>query len=165
MKNILLSIFFTAIFICLAPSKLVACTGILLQSQDSKIATGRTVEFATPLQLHLGVVPRKYNFTGKTPNGAGMSYQSKYAFTGVYCFNNQLIMDGINEKGLVVAAFFFPGYAEYTPLSSSNQNQALSPIDFPNWILSQFSTIEELQAALSSVVVVPTVIEGWGNCL
>lgn len=143
--------------------KLIACTGALLSAQDNSIVTGRTVEFATPLQMHLAVVPRNYSFTGQTANGAGLSYQSKYAYTGVYCFNNQLVMDGINEQGLTVGAFFFPGYAQYTPLTSANQSQALSPVDFPNWILSQFATIDEVQSALSSIVVVPTVVSGWGN--
>jgi choloylglycine hydrolase len=71
-------------------------------------------------------------------------------------------MDGINEKGLVAAAFYFPGYASYTPVTSSNQSKALSPVEFPNWILTQFATLDEVKAALDSVIIAPTVIKEWG---
>lgn len=50
-------------------------------------------------------------------------------------FKDPNILDGINEKGLAVGVFYFPGFAQYTPVSANNKQIALSPADFPNWML------------------------------
>ncbi|MCB1118033.1 MAG: choloylglycine hydrolase family protein [Chlamydiia bacterium] len=143
--------------------QLFACTGILVQAEDRSTVNGRTVEFGIELDMSLAVTPRNVTFYGKTPMGRGLHYISKYAAAGVYCFDDPVIMDGINEKGLVAAAFYFSGYASYTKVTKDNQAKALSPIDFPNWILTQFATIEEVKEALKSVVIAPTIIKNWGN--
>jgi choloylglycine hydrolase len=46
------------------------------------------------------------------------------------------LLDGLNEAGLAVGAFYFPTFAEYTPVTPDNQNKGLSPNDFPNWLLT-----------------------------
>jgi len=143
-------------------SYLDACTGIRVTSSDDLSVNGRTVEFGTPLDMQACVIPRNFAFTGKTPTGDGLKYTSKYAAAGIYCFTEQVLMDGINEKGLACGSFYFPGFAGYTPINKDNQSKAVSPVEFPNWILTQFATIEEVKAALDSVVIVPTVIENWG---
>lgn len=142
--------------------QLEGCTGVRLTAKDGACVTGRTVEFGAEVVMHAAVVPRNYTFTGKTPNGDGLVYTSKYAAAGIYAFEDQVLMDGINEKGLVAASFYFPGYASYTPITPSNQKKALSPVEFPNWILTQFETLDEVKAAISSVVIAPTVAKEWG---
>ncbi len=143
-------------------SELAACTGILLQADDKSIVTGRTVEFGSDIEMSVAVIPRNFKFIGDVPNGDGMAYTSKYAAAGIYCFDNKVLMDGMNEKGLVAAAFYFPGFADYAKISKGNQTKALSPVEFPNWILTQFATIEEVRAALNSVLIAPTVVSNWG---
>ena len=143
--------------------KLSACSGILLNSTDNSIVTGRTVEFASELSMSVAVVPRNFQFIGQTPNGNGLKYTSKYGFTGIYLFDDKILMDGMNEKGLVAAGFFFPGYAGYTPTTPQNQKSSLSPLDFTNWILSQFATIEEVLSAIKSVYISPTIFKSWEN--
>lgn len=152
---------FTAML--LSTIELSACTGILMKATDKSTVNGRTVEFGMPLDMSVAVVPREFSFVGMTPMGEGMQYQAKYAAGGIYCFGDGILMDGINEKGLVAAAFYFSGYASYTKVTKENQNMALSPIDFPNWILTQFATIEEVKEGIKSVVVVPTVYKAWGK--
>ncbi len=143
--------------------ELSACTGIRLTAEDRSSVTGRTVEFGTMIEMSTAVVPRKYTFTGQTPAGNGLVYTAKYAAVGIYCFTDRVLMDGMNEKGLVAAAFYFPGYAQYATITKDNQSKALSPMEFPNWILTQFATLEEVKKALPSVVIAPTVGEGWGS--
>jgi choloylglycine hydrolase len=74
------------------------------------------------------------------------------------------LLDGINEAGLAAGAFYFPTFAEYTPVTPENRAKALSPGDFSNWILTQFASVEEVRRAVENkaVVIVPTVLEGWG---
>ncbi len=140
-----------------------ACTGIKLKTKDNKAVHGRTFEFGIKVDTSVAVTPKGYAFTGTTPLGDGMSYQSKYAAVGSICFDNLAIMDGMNEAGLSIGTFYFPGYAGYTPTTTENQASSLSPIDFSNWILTQFGTLEEVKSALQSVFIAPTVIQGWGK--
>ncbi|MGE5196738.1 MAG: linear amide C-N hydrolase [Anaerolineae bacterium] len=64
---------------------------------------------------------------------------------------------------LAVGTFYFPGFAFYSEITPENQARALSPIEFPNWILTQFATVDEVKTALSSVVIAPTVTKDWGS--
>lgn len=155
--------FFSYLILCIAAVKSFACTGIVMHAKDHSSVSGRTVEFGMPLDMSLAVIPRNHAFTGTTPVGPGMSYRSKYAAVGVYCFDDPILMDGMNEKGLVAAAFYFPGYASYSQVTKENRLQALSPVDFTNWLLTQFASVEEVKEALSSIKIVPTVFSNWGS--
>ncbi|MBI5346646.1 MAG: choloylglycine hydrolase family protein [Chlamydiae bacterium] len=139
------------------------CTGIKLIAKDGSIIHGRTSEFGSFVETSLAVIPRGYAFVGTTHIGPGLSYVSKYAVVGSYSFNDILIIDGMNEKGLAVGTFYFPGFAEYSEVSIENQTKALSPIDFPNWLLTQFATIEEVKEAITNVVIAPTLNKNWGG--
>lgn len=140
-----------------------ACTGIKLISKDNSIVHGRTLEFGIQIDLSLVVVPRGYEFTGTTPQGSGLKYKTKYASLGAIAFNNVAIMDGINEKGLAVGTFYFPGFADYVVTTVENQFKSLSPVEFSNWIITQFATVDEVKKALSEVAIAPTILKEWGN--
>jgi len=141
-----------------------SCTGVMLRAAGGSIVHGRTVEFATPIKLSVTVVPRDYEFTGKTPSGPGMKYKSKYAAVGWVSFDELALVDGLNEKGLSVGMFYFPTYAKYADITTANRQNALSPLDFSNWILVSFSTVAEVRAALErqEAVIAPTVLDNWG---
>ena len=103
-----------------------ACTGIMLRNADGSIVHGRTVEFGIPLAIDFAVVPRGYAFTGMTPMGQGKKWTAKYGALGAIVFGNLGIMDGVNEKGLAIGAFYFPTMAEYTPTTPDNQSKSMS---------------------------------------
>ncbi len=140
-----------------------ACTGILLKNADGTIVHGRTVEFGMPLEMDIVVVPRGFDFVGQTPLGVGKSWTAKYAAAGGILFGNLAIMDGLNEKGLAVGAFFFPTFAEYADTTPANQAKSMSAADFSNWILTQFATVDEVRNAIEAgeAVVAPTLLPGW----
>ena len=141
------------------------CTGIMLKTKDGKTVSGRTLEFGVEVSTSLVAVPKNYRFVGKTDNGDGLKYKTKYSMTGIITFSDINIADGMNSAGLSCGAFYFPTFAEYTPLTKENQSKALSPLDFNNWVLAQFATVEEVRKAIENeeVVIVPTVLEGWGT--
>ncbi len=142
---------------------LFACTGLMLKAKDNSIVHGRTLEFGIAVDTSIAVIPRSYAFEATTPKGAGLKYSSKYAVLGTTAFENPCILDGINEKGLSVGTFYFPGFAKYAEATSDNLQKSLSPADFSNWIVTQFATVEEVKAALKDVLIVPTVLKGWGD--
>lgn len=140
-----------------------ACTGIKMIAKDNSFVHGRTLEFGMVIDLSLAYIPAGVDFASSTDKGEGLKYKSKYASVGAIAFDQLAILDGMNEKGLAVGAFYFPTFAEYAPLTAENQSKALSPIDFTNWLVTQFATVEEVKAALSDVSIVPTVGKGWGS--
>jgi len=146
-------------------TSLEACTGVLLRPKDGSHVHGRTVEFGVFLDTSVVVVPRGTSFVGKTPIGDGLSYQSKYASVGIMTFDDLNILDGMNEKGLSVGAFYFPDFSSYAAVTAKDQHKGLSPIDFSNWILTQFSSVDEVRKAIEEdqVIVTPTVLENWGS--
>lgn len=141
-----------------------ACTGIMLRNADGTIVHGRTLEFGIPVETTIEIVPRGYEFVGKAPGGPGLKYKAKYGAVGATTFKDVAIADGLNEKGLAVGAFYLPTFAKYAKITNENQAKALSSIDFPNWILTQFASVGEVRAAIErgEVVIAPTVLEGWG---
>jgi len=153
-----------AISFVLATHPALACTGIMLKTKDGSIVHGRTVEFGITIDTSVVVVPRGFEFVGQTPKGDGLKYSARYAAIGTIAFTDVKILDGFNEAGLTAAAFYFPTFAEYTLVTPENQAKGLSPGDFPNWLLTQFATVEEVRKAIENdeVVITPTVLEGWG---
>lgn len=140
-----------------------ACTGLKLVADDGSVVHGRTLEFGIDVKTSVVVVPRGYEFTGTTPEGPGLSYKAKYGAVGCIAYEDMSILDGMNEKGLAIGVFYFPGFAGYSKITADNKTKALSPIEFSNWVLTQFATLEEVKAGLPNVVIAPTVYKDWGN--
>lgn len=150
-----------ASFMALAPVAH-ACTGLALKAQDGGYVSGRTAEFGLDLDLNALFVPRGLSFEGTRPDGSrGMSYKSKYAFMGINTFGAPAVVDGLNEKGLAVGLFYFPGFAKYVDATVQNKDISLSPTEFNHWLLSQFATVDEVRAGLGNVAIVPTTPAGW----
>jgi choloylglycine hydrolase len=145
-----------------AVGQAIACTGIRLTAVDGSMVNGRTLEYGMDVPLSMEVIPRGNQMRGSTPMGAGLCFTSKYALVGSFLYDINFVMDGLNEKGLSVSFFLFPGFATYAEVTSENQAKALSPVEFPTWVLSQFATVDEVKNALSNVVVVPTLYREYG---
>jgi len=140
------------------------CTGIQLTAADGGVINGRTVEFATIIELDILAVPRNYEFTSQLPNNqTGMKYKAKYAAIGAYMDGEKVLVDGVNEKGIAVGMFYFPGYAGYANVTSDNKDISMSPIEFPNWVLTQFSSLDEVKSAIAAnkVSIANTVFKSW----
>src|SRR5271154_85027 len=91
-----------------------ACTGIRLVAKDGGVVAARTLEFGFDLHSEVMVVPAGTALTGSLPDGGkGISYKTKYGFAGANALGMMAIVDGINDQGLYVGLFYFPGYASY----------------------------------------------------
>ena len=123
-----------------------ACTGISLKAKDGAAVRGRTLEFGFPMQSNVLIVPPGQEFSGTLPDGGkGLTYTSKYAVVGANALNLPLILDGLNDQGLSVGLFYFPGYASYTPVTSENAKRAIAPHEFGLWVLANFATVDEVK--------------------
>ena len=68
----------------------------------------------------------------------------------------------MNEEGLVVGAFYLPGFAEFQPYDESAADKSLGPTEFMLYLLSQFKTVGEVRKGLDEIRVVPVVLEALG---
>ena len=137
-----------------------ACTGIRLVAKDGGVVAARTLEFGFDLHSEVMVVPAGTALTGTLPDGGkGISYKTKYGFAGANGMGLPVIVDGLNDQGLYVGLFYFPGYASYTDATKDNAARAMAPHEYGNWLLGNFSTIEEVKANFNKVMLVPVVIE------
>jgi choloylglycine hydrolase len=137
----------------------------MLRNADNTVVHGRTLEFGRKIDVTVVAVPRGVEFKGHVPGGEGMAYTAKHAAVGAIAFKDVALADGLNEAGLAAGAFYFPTFAKYADITAQNRSKALSPMEFPNWVLTQFGTVAEVKAAIEAgqVVIAPTVLEGWGS--
>lgn len=130
-----------------------ACTGISLSAKDGSRIVARTVEWAaTPMQCGYVVAPRGHVHQSYTPTGEnGLKYTSVYGYVGIYTEYEPFVVEGINESGLSAGLFFFPDYGDYAPYNEKNNTNTLCDMQFVSWVLSQFSSIDQVKAALKNV--------------
>jgi choloylglycine hydrolase len=147
-----------------ATSPSLACTGISLKAADGGAIRGRTLEFGFPMQSKVLVIPAGKELSGTLPDGSkGLVYKSKYAMVGANALGMPVFLDGINDQGLSVGLFYFPGYAEYTDVTPENASHALAGYEFGVWALANFATVDEVREAVKSIVLVPTPAPGLGS--
>jgi choloylglycine hydrolase len=70
---------------------------------------------------------------------------------GIYTEYEPFVVEGVNEAGLSAGLFFFPQYGEYAPYNQSNNSKTLCDMQFVSWVLSQFSSIDQVKSAISNI--------------
>lgn len=130
-----------------------ACTGISLSALDGSQVVARTVEWAaTPMQCGYVVAPRGHSHQSYTPTGEnGLKYSSVYGYVGIYTEYEPFVVEGVNETGLSAGLFFFPQYGEYAPYDPAHNDKTLCDMQFVSWVLSQFSSIDQVKEALGKI--------------
>jgi choloylglycine hydrolase len=148
---------FTLLGVAFMPSTALACTSLALKAEDGATVYGRTMEWGTfDLNSRLVIVPRGHEFQGHTPDGKpGHQWEAKYGVVALDMVEKDYFSDGMNEKGLVVGVLYHPGFAEYQSYDPEKANISMGPTDFPNYVLTQFATVEEVREGLKNIRVVP----------
>jgi len=134
-----------------------ACTSIVLKADDGAIVYGRTMEWgAFDLNSRVAIVPRGYEFQGHTPDGKpGHRWKAKYGVVALDALEKDYLTDGMNEKGLIVGALYLPGFAEYQTYDPAKAKISMSSMDFTNYVLTEFATVDEVRKGLKKIRVVP----------
>ncbi len=141
-----------------------ACTGIQIKTQDGNYIFARSMEFADSFMPHdLVAVPRNYRFVGQTPAGKpGMPWKVKYGYVGFAPPGEKLVDDGLNEKGLHVGGFFFPGYAQYEKVAEADYPSTISCLEVVSWILANCSSVAQAREELQKIHVAAVVFTKLG---
>ena len=160
------TIFAAAIFACAAIliPPFYACTGITLTAQDGAVVYGRTMEWGSfDLHSRVVIVPRGHKFIGQTPDGKpGISWEAKYGLVGLDGVGKDIVLDGMNEKGLTVGLFYHPGFAEYPKYDPAKAGESLAPTDVGQYLLTTCVTSDEARQAMQKLHVAPVVEDAIG---
>ncbi|MBW6410535.1 choloylglycine hydrolase [Clostridium weizhouense] len=130
------------------------CTSVTLETKDKHHLLGRTMDFAMDFNQSINIIPRNYKWTNIINKKV---LKTKYGMVGmsVVIDKNPILADGVNEKGLMCATLYLPGFAEYSNIRLEEKN-GIAPHDFVLWVLSNFKTLEELKNALSNIEIIDT---------
>lgn len=130
----------------ISPVNSEACTGISFVAKDGSRVFARSIEWAAErLDSRYVIVPRGHSFKSFTPDGTdGMEFAAKYGFAGVSVMTDELMVEGMNEKGLSAGLFFFPGYGSYSRYNPAKKSSTLSDFQFVSWILATCATVDEV---------------------
>ena len=135
------------------------CTAIHMESADGSHIYGRTLEFSLPVRSSVLVIPRGIEFVGTCHDGkSGKQWRSLYGFMGmsqriVPSLKTNLV-DGINEKGLVVSALYLPQYSKYQPYRENARAESLASWEVVNLLLGLCANITDVKRILGRVRVV-----------
>ena len=153
MKQLLVMIFFYSIF---NSSLSHACTSFIIKTTNDHPFYGRTLEWSDrKFNSHLTIIPRKHRFTSYLPgNVKGLQWNNKYGYVAINVKNEDIVVDGMNERGLVVGVLLFPGFASFQPFNFDQKKTTLSSIDLSAYLLGNFDNVQQIKFALKNIQVV-----------
>ncbi len=128
------------------------CTGFVVYSTDGVFVRARSMELPFSLRSKIIAVPRGYAYAGTAfKKGSGLKWNVKYGFVAINGLDLPQALDGINEKGLSIGLLYFADFASYPKISRDEEFNALAPWELGTWILSSFSSVDEVIQHLNDI--------------
>jgi choloylglycine hydrolase len=138
-----------------------SCTDFILKGKDGSFVVGRSLEFGQILPVQIQTFPRGDTHQSQAPNEEkGLFWVSKYAYIGVVLKPAQIVIDGMNEKGLSVGYLWMPG-AIYPQPPVDAPAQALFFADISSYLLGNFATVDEAKKGLDEVRIYAGKVPGF----
>lgn len=150
-------VFMTVAAVCGVMGRADACTGITLRSKNNSLVVARTMDWSREeLDNMYVIVPRGRTVRSILPDGTagGLEFTSRYGFAGLGVEQPEFVIDGVNEAGLAAALFYFPAYGKYVDYDAQYRDETLADFQLVSWILSQFSTIDQVKDAIKNVRII-----------
>jgi choloylglycine hydrolase len=154
-----------ALALSIAAPPALPCTGISLTAGDGAVVVARTVEWALSDATHDSLVlfPRSHAFVAQTPEGYnGMRWTGRHGFVSLRAYGQDYGPDGMNEAGLYVGMYYFPGFADFAAYDPAESGRSMSVGDLMRWMLSSFETVAEVREALRITEVIELAWLGAG---
>ncbi|MCX6282666.1 MAG: linear amide C-N hydrolase [Bacteroidetes bacterium] len=132
-----------------------SCTIFRMTAKDGNITIARSMEFGTNLNYDLLVVPRNKTFFSPSPvSKAGLKWNTRLGYIGVASLGMDFgLSDGMNEKGLCISELWYESDMQYQAVALADSSKALAQIIYSDWVLGNFSTVDEVRAATKGVKV------------
>ena len=132
------------------------CTGVRLIAKDGSVIFARTMEWGTfDLNSRITVIPRNFTLRDKMPDGkGGLAWKTKYGAIGIDALNKDVLIDGMNEKGLTVSGFYHDGYAKYSEYQPAKAENTLNILGLFPYLLTTCANTDEVKAAMKNINVI-----------
>jgi choloylglycine hydrolase len=143
-----------------------ACTSFLLRGNDGGFVYGRTMEFGLPLKSQITVIPRNFTVPGvgvDSKPGSGLNWKTKYAVAGMNGLGMPVLVDGMNEKGLVGGLLNAPNTAVYQVVSPADSAKSIASIQMLLYALSNFASVDEVKEGFKKIYVNRSIIPAYHN--
>ncbi|STX27852.1 Choloylglycine hydrolase [Legionella beliardensis] len=141
-----------------------ACTNIQIKAQDNSLIVGRTLEFGPDLKSRImSSPPTKLFKTTREDGSPTMSWTAKYGYLFADFFATGQALDGMNDQGLSFGYLYLPGYTTYPTVNAEHNNRAIPYTFLGDWILGNFSSVDEVKKALPTIYIFATPITVSGN--
>ncbi|WPB80146.1 linear amide C-N hydrolase [Archangium violaceum] len=126
--------------------------------------SARALEMPGVIEQSVYVMPSNQSWPLQAVNPIGavkgwttLQWSNRYGFVGIAPSGSNWeslpnFNDGINSEGLSVGALWLAPGTDYPPVGK--QENQVSFLDFPAWILGNFASVEDFQAALQTITVV-----------
>lgn len=134
-----------------ASSLLPSCSSFSWETENHLHLLGRTYDQAGDLKNNrIALVPRHFPMKLEIQKETTVSAAAKYEFAGmcILGLHSPIMVDGVNECGLMGALLHYPGYAVYDLLPGSSKTN-IHPAFLIGYLLSQCSCVEEIANHLS----------------
>ncbi len=127
------------------------CTGIRFTDGSGSLYLARNLDWTSGYGERVLATPTGYS--PRSPFGAVTAIRHATIGMGIVEEGVPLYFDCGNAEGLAVAGLNFPGYAQYAsgPVDGATN---VAAYEFPLWVTSQFSTVDEVEKALADVAIV-----------
>ncbi len=132
------------------------CTAITMTANNGDVVTGRTQEFGNYYLNDAVVIPRNFKYTNSAIFGGKTEFTTKYAILGENAGEvvpgvkfNELIADGLNEKGLSYSLLYYPGCATYKYVDTVADEQ-MDITMMGLHLLANFANVDEVAAYIET---------------
>ena len=129
------------------------CTCFSWETEDGMHLLGRTYDQCGNLKGNrIAAVPRNYPLKLEINEREDRHIRSRYAFAGmaVTGLASPVMVDGINEMGVMGGLLNYPGYAAYDVVRDS-RHMNIHPGFLTGYLLSQCASVEEAASILPSL--------------
>lgn len=152
--------FVTDTILSQAPNDLwLACTAMLIRDNQNNPYAGRTMELTFELPYLVASIPAGHKFSSVADGHPPLEFTSKYNIFAIAIPNGTIedlkIVEGMNEKGLTYSVLAYSSASGPTDTAAKNQ-EMLAAIDLGAWVLAQFTSTDEVKAALQQQEVLLT---------
>ncbi|RLP07639.1 choloylglycine hydrolase [Propionibacterium australiense] len=127
------------------------CTGIRFTDSAGNMYFGRNLDWSTSYGERVVITPKGFPVRWAFLDDAPAAHA--VIGMGIVFEDHPLYFDCGNDAGLAVAGLNFPGYAHYEDGPADGRTN-VAAYEFPLWVASTFSTVDEVEAALSGTAIV-----------
>ena len=128
------------------------CTALALKSKKDEIIFGRTMDFSYELDPEVYIIPRNYEWVNSFNN---FKFTNPYKIIGTgQNIGKVILVDGINEMGLGVAALYFQGEAYFEREPKLKDRITVGSIEMVNFLLGQCGNVDEVINILNKIDIV-----------